>query len=103
MKFTDNRLEKLCSDEKEMRRKRPDIEKKLRARVNALRSADNVGHLKTLDPGGDWHDLKGKRQGLWAGELSGNWRIIIRPEGVGSAVTAITVTVVEIEDYHKRP
>lgn len=102
VKYADNRLKKLCSDEKEMRRKRADIADKLRLRVNALRKARNVGHLIELDPLGKWHDLNGDKAGLWAGSTSKNHRILIRPEGSGPAVTAVIVTVVELDDYHKR-
>lgn len=98
--YSDNRLRKLCTDEKEMRRKRADIADKLRLRVNALRAARDVGHLKELDPLGRWHDLNGDLVGLWAGTVSRNHRILIRPEGAGPAVTAVTVTVVDIDDYH---
>lgn len=98
--YADNRLRKLCTDEKEMRRKRADIADKLRLRVNALRAARDVGHLKELDPFGRWHDLNGDLAGLWAGTVSRNHRILIRPEGTGPAVTAVTVTVVDIDDYH---
>lgn len=83
-----------------MWRRRADIAKKLKLRVNALHKAENVGHLKQLDPLGYWHDLNGDLAGLWAGSVSPNKRILIRPEGPGAAVTAVTVTVVEIEDYH---
>jgi len=100
VKYADNGLRRLCTDEKEMWRRRADIAKKLKLRVNALRRADNVGHLKELDPLGDWHDLSGDLAGLWAGSVSRNKRILIRPDGAGPAVTAVTVTVVDIEDYH---
>ena len=33
-----------------------------------------------------------------AGELSGNWRLIIEPET--NSLTAVTVTVIDTEDYH---
>lgn len=98
-RFKDNRLEKLCTDEREMRRKRPDLQKKLRLRLNALRVADTLGDLAQDDPGGAWHDLKGKRAGIWAGELSGNWRLLIEPSPPNS-LSAVEATVIDIEDYH---
>lgn len=102
VKYADNALKRLCTDEKEMRRKRADIERKLRLRVNALNNARDVGHLQALDPLGRWHDLNGDMTGLWAGSVSPNHRIMFRPEGTGPDVTAVTVTVVGIDDYHKR-
>ena len=66
--------------------------------IKALENSDTLGDLLIDDPGGAWHDLKGKRAGTWAGELSGNWRLIIEPET--NSLTAVTVTVIDTEDYH---
>jgi len=84
-----------------MRRKRPDIEKRLRLRIKALEAADTVGDLAQDDPGGGWHELKGNRAGVWAGELSGNWRILMEP-GPLKPLSTVEVTVISIEDYHGR-
>lgn len=97
--YKDNKLEKLCTSQREMQRKRPDLEKKLRLRVKALENVDTVGDLPTDDPGGAWHDLKGDRAGIWAGELSGNWRLLVEPFPLNS-LSAVEVTVIKIEDYH---
>jgi proteic killer suppression protein len=97
--FKDNRLEKLCTDEREMRRRCPDIEKKLRLRINALRTAATVGDLPRHDPGGAWHELKGDLDGIWSGSLSGNWRLLVEPDPMKS-LSAVVVTVIDIYDYH---
>lgn len=98
--YATSSLEKLCTDEKEMRRKRADVAGKLRLRIKALETAPNVGQLKEQDPMGRWHELTGNLAGHWAGRLSPNHRLIIRPEGDGPSVTRATVTVVELTDYH---
>lgn len=98
--FADKGLEKLCTDEKEMRRKRGDIATKLRLRIAALRTAKTVGELPTLDPLGRWHTLTGARAGHWAGWLSRNHRLVVRPEGDGPASASATVTIIDITDYH---
>lgn len=82
-----------------MRRKRPDIEKKLRLRIKALEAAETLGDLARDDPGGAWHDMKGKLAGVWSGELSGNWRILVEPTP-SKSLTAVEVTVTDIKDYH---
>ena len=82
-----------------MQRRRPDIQKKLRLRVNALRTAATVGDLPRDDPGGDWHVLKGNLDGIWSGELSGNWRLLVEPDPLKS-LSAVVVTVIDIDDYH---
>jgi toxin HigB-1 len=99
LRYKDNKLEKLCTNEREMQRRRPDIQKKLRLRVNALRTVAAVGDLPRDDPGGAWHALKGDLDGIWSGELSGNWRLLVEPDPLKS-LSAVVVTVIDIDDYH---
>jgi proteic killer suppression protein len=99
VRYKDNKLEKLCTNEREMRRRRSDIQKKLRLRVNALRTATTVGDLPRDDPGGAWHELKGHLDGIWSGELSRNWRLLVEPDPLKS-LSAVVVTVIDIADYH---
>lgn len=98
-RYKDNKLKKLCTSEREMQRKRPDLHKKLRLRVKALEAAATLGDLAKNDPGGKWHDLKGDKAGIWSGELSGNWRLLVEPSPPNS-LGAVDVTVIDIEDYH---
>lgn len=44
-------------------------------------------------PGLNLHPLKGSRHGIWAVEVSGNWRVTFR-------FTGPDVTDVNYEDYH---
>lgn len=99
VRYEGRRLEKLCTDEREMRRKRSDIADRLRLRIKALETAENVGELPTHDPLGKWHPLRADLEGLWAGRLSANYRLLIRPEGQNQQ-DAVVVTVVDIADYH---
>jgi toxin HigB-1 len=99
--YEDDRLCKLCTDEREMRKKRSDLAPKIKMRIKALETAATVGELRTHDPLGYWHPLTTNLNGLWSGRLSRNHRILIRPEGDGEAADAVEVTVVEVgEDYH---
>lgn len=100
VRYEDNKLKKLCTDEREMRKKRSDIAVKLRRRVKALETAETVGELSTHDPLGRWHQLGADLDGLWAGELSPNYRLLIRPEGETEPWDAVAVTVTDIDDYH---
>ncbi|WP_022878726.1 type II toxin-antitoxin system RelE/ParE family toxin [Microbacterium sp. B19] len=99
--YEDSKLEKLCTDEREMRRKRTDIADKLRRRIKALETAASVGHLPTHDPLGRWHALSANRNGLWAGKLSANYRLIIRPESSAQTADAVTVTVIEVSNHYE--
>jgi len=96
--YKDNKLKKLCTDEREMQKRRPDLRKKLRLRIKALENSDALSDLPVDDPGGAWHELTGNRAGVWSGELSGNWRLLIEP--TPDSVSAVAVTVIEIVDYH---
>lgn len=98
VEYKDNKLAKLCTDEREMQKKRPDLKKKLRLRIKALENSDTLGDLSEDDPGGAWHELKGKFTGVWSGELSGNWRLLVKP--THNSLSAVNVTVIELEDYH---
>lgn len=98
--YVDKKLEKLCTDELEMKKKRGDIAAKLRRRIKALETADSVGELPTHDPLGRWHQLTADRAGRWGGDLNQNYRLVIRPEGACEQWDAVTVTVIEIDDYH---
>ena len=100
VEYEDPKLEKLCTDESWMRRKRADISKRLPLRIKALEGANTVGDLQKDDPLGRWHELTADRSGHWAGKVSDNYRLVIRPEGDVETWKAISVTVIEIIDYH---
>lgn len=99
IRYETRKLEKLCTDEREMRRKRSDIADRLRRRIKALETAKNIEELPVHDPHGKWHPLRADMEGLWAGRLSANYRLLIRPEGQDQQDTVV-VTVVDIADYH---
>ena len=66
-------------------------QKKLRVRLAALDTARAVDDMDI--PGFRFHPLKGKKKGLWAIDVSGNWRVTFRfQEG--------NVYDVNYEDYH---
>ena len=101
MAYDNESLERLCTDEKEMKKKRADIAGKLPLRIKALEAAPNVGALPDQDPGGHWHQLTGDRAGTWSGRVSRNHRIIVRPEGDEPGPDSVTVTVIAAGvDYH---
>lgn len=100
MLYEDDKLAKMCTDEREMRKKRGDVADKLRRRIKALETAASVGDLAAHDPLGKWHQLGANLDGLWAGELSRNYRLLIRPGGETDLRDAVSVTVTKIDDYH---
>jgi proteic killer suppression protein len=69
----------------------PAHKQKLRMRLAAL---DTATCIEDMDiPGWRLHALKGDRQGLWAIDVSKNWRVVFRFEE-GNAY------IVDYEDYH---
>lgn len=100
VRYKDKKIEKLCTDEREMRRRRADIADKLKLRIKALETAESVDDLRTHDPLGWWHQLGANLDGLWAGKLSANNRLLIRPANAAEPWNAVTVTVIDIDDYH---
>ena len=64
VQYEHKKLKKLCTDEREMKKKRSDIAGKLRLRIKALETAKSVGELSTHDPLGEWHQLSADRDGL---------------------------------------
>ncbi|GAA3966099.1 type II toxin-antitoxin system RelE/ParE family toxin [Gordonia caeni] len=96
LRYQNNELERRCTDARYMQRKLGvQKSKTLRLRLNELRSADDISDLLVF--AGKWEELKGDRAGQWSGRLTGNWRLIVKPDD-----GAITVLVIEIVDYHKR-
>lgn len=69
----------------------PDHAPRLEERLQALHTALTIEDMDI--PGWRLHQLKGDRKGLWAVNVSGNWRIVFALEN-GNA------SVVNYEDYH---
>ena len=66
-------------------------EKRLRIVLGRLHASTSPKDMNL--PGLRLHELKGKRRGTWAVNVSGNWRVTFSFEGVD-------VTNVNYEDYH---
>lgn len=101
VRYEDKKLEKLCTDEREMRKKRAHIADRLQLRINALETATSVGELATHDPLGYWHPLGANLDGLWSGKLSANYRLYVQPNDAADPLSSATVTVIDIDDYHQ--
>jgi len=69
----------------------PSHRQKLRLQLAALDTAQSVEDMDI--PGFRLHRLKGKKKGLWAIDVSGNWRLTFRFDE-GNAY------IINYEDYH---
>jgi len=68
-------------------------------RLNELRSITAINDLNYLP--GKHHSLKGDRSGQWSCNLDGGYRLIYSPEEDSKGnIIKITITVLEIIDYH---
>ena len=87
-------LDRLCTDERRMQKHLgAQVAKTLKLRIAELRY---VQEMKDLLLGtGKWEELKADRAGQWSARLTANWRLIVEP-----ANDSITVTIIEIIDYH---
>lgn len=65
--------------------------KKLKIRLTALNTAIEIQDMNL--PGFRLHALKGKMKGLWAIDVSGNWRITFE-------IKDGDVFIVDYKDYH---
>lgn len=70
------------------------VAKKLRLRIAELRHLSEMQDL--LVGTGRWEQLTGDREGQWSARLTANWRLIVEPDDAET----VTVTVIEIVDYH---
>ena len=70
---------------------KPAHKQKLRIRLAALDTATCIDDINL--PGFRLHPLKGDREGLWAIDVSKNWRVVFKFED-GNAY------IVDYEDYH---
>ena len=65
--------------------------RRLEERLQALHTASVIDDMDL--PGWRLHELKGNRAGLWAVNVSGNWRIVFE-------FVSGNAHVVNYEDYH---
>lgn len=95
--YATRELERQCTDERYMQRKLgAQVAKALKLRVAELRYSTDMQDL--LLGTGRWEELTGDRAGQWSARLTANWRLIVSAE----ERDVLTVTVVEITDYHRR-
>jgi len=106
--FATNRLERQMSSAAALKRHYGDRAARLQLRLEVLFQADCLADIPDTPPTRR-HELTGDWKGHFAVDVTGNWRLIVRPDhdpvpllGNGSidleAVTAITI--VDFLDYH---
>jgi len=106
--YANNRIRKICTDEKAMHKELGPIGAKiLTNRLEQIKRFENLEPLR-FEPG-HWHELTGDRWGQLACSLNGPMRLILEPghdprplkPDDGLDWTCVTIVeVIEITDYH---
>lgn len=105
--FRNESLRRTCNDTRRGLTKYGDARfRVMRRRLDDLRAASN---LLELPPASRCHPLKGDREGQFAVDLDGGWRLVFEPaddplprlaDGSVDRSRVCTIRVLEITDYH---
>ena len=107
--FRTKKLQKLANDDKKLEKKlgKP-MAKKVRKRLDAMSfQAETLEELRNSP--GNFHELTGDRKGQFACHLTGQNRLIFRPQNESIPIDEdgktiwskiVAVEIIEIEDYH---
>jgi len=96
------------TDPKQLNKHYGQLAKKINQRLKQLKAANNLAIMKTL-PGARCHELKGNYEGCLAVDVSGNYRLIFKPdhdqvpENQSGGLDWESVTIIEVQeitDYH---
>tara|TARA_R110002049_G_scaffold106507_1_gene253909 strand:- start:2124 stop:2474 length:351 start_codon:yes stop_codon:yes gene_type:complete len=106
--FASRKLQKSMEGESSLKKTYGKLASALKRRLAILDSATCLDDVPTSSP--DWcHELKGKRAGTFAVEVSGNYRLIFEPDhdpvpllgdGGIDLKTVTAVKILEVSDYH---
>jgi len=106
--FTSDKLRRQFSDEKSLKRAYGDRAKRLQLRLDLLRSVTCLNDVVPVPPPRR-HELTGERRGHFAVDVTGNWRLIFRPnhkpipvasDGSSDLKAITAIVIVAVEDYH---
>ena len=106
--FVSDKLERQFQTEKSLVRAFGDRAKRIMMRLDLLKAAKCLADVPSTPPPRR-HELKGDRAGCFAVDVTGNWRLVFRPNphlaplapDGGYYLQAITaITVIVVEDYH---
>lgn len=106
--FKSNKLRKILTSAREIQKEYGTMAKKVSQRIDQLSAAPNLAVLISY-PSANCHPLSGDRNGEWAVDISGNYRLIFEinqdplPQKDDGSINTILVTdirILETTDYH---
>ena len=102
LSFANKRLQKLCEDSHELKRKYGSIQSsRIIQRINELLSAENLHDISKL-PQARLHFLKGEWKGCFAVDIQHPYRLIGQPGNgdISDFKTITKVVIIKVTDYH---
>ncbi len=106
--FASKKLEKVLTDDSQLKREYGQLAKKIKQRLLELRAAETLAVMRTL-PAANCHELTGNLVGHLAVDISKNWRMLFTPnhdpipalpDGGLDWNDVVSVCVENIKDYH---
>lgn len=106
--YSSNKIKKKLSSPSEIKKAYGTMAKKVQMRMDEIEASPNLAVLMQL-PAANCHPLKGDRNGEWAVDISGNYRMIFEidqnpvPTKGNGEIETINVTdirIIETTDYH---
>lgn len=100
--YKSRKLEKTLTDDKQLCKSYGTLAKKIKQRINQLKSADNLGTIAQL-PVLRLHPYKADPKGLWSIDIQQNWRILFTignnplPVSEDGCINIKEVTIIKIE------
>lgn len=108
IEFKSNKLRKILTNAREIQKEYGTMAKKVSQRMEQLTASPNLAVLISI-PSANCHSLKADRNGEWAVDISGNYRLIFEinqnpiPKKDNDVIDTILVTdirILETTDYH---
>lgn len=108
IEYKSNKLEKKCSSATEIKKAFGIMAKRVASRLDDIRASPNLGILIQI-PAANCHPLIGDRDGHWALDITGNFRLIfninnnnirLNEDGTINTHKITKLIILEISDYH---
>lgn len=99
-----NKMSKILSDSRKLKKTYSELSRKIMVRLNEFANADNLSQIPS-DPPPRRHTLQGDREGQFAVDINGNYRIVFEGYDTTDQLSTVpsdivSIQILSIEDYH---